>query len=156
MDKEFKHIKSSGFKVPKGYFESLDERLLDLTKTGSPLSSIPNTGFKAPEGYFENFRIKPKKAKVITLKRVLYISGVAAVLALLITVFVPKNTLSFDSLETATIETYLLEESYQPSDIASLLNENELTLESFNLVPDEEQLEDYVIQNSSIENLLDL
>lgn len=155
MNKEFKNKKSTGFKVPEGYFESLDSKLLGVTKAHSTIGTTGETGFKVPDGYFENFRATPKKPKVVTLKRVLYISSIAAVLTLLFTVISPKEELNFDSLETATIENYLLEESYETSEIASLLNENQLTMESFDLVPEEEQLEDYLIQNTSIENLIE-
>ena len=155
MSKKFQHNKSSGFKVPEGYFQSLDSKILDRTKTNSVLNKKPESGFKVPEGYFENFSVKHKKGKVINLKQVLYISSIAAVLALLFTIFIPKEEPTFDSLETATIENYLLEEHYETSEIASLLADNELSLETFNLVPSDETIEDYLIQNTSIDNLID-
>ena len=155
MNKEFQNKKASGFKVPEGYFESLDSKLSELTKASPSIGTSGKTGFMVPEGYFENFKVTPKKTKIITLKRMLYISSIAAMLTLLFTVLSPEDELTFDSLETATIENYLLEESYETSEIASLLNEKQLTMESFNLAPEEEQLEDYLIQNTAIENLID-
>lgn len=155
MSKKIQHIKSSGFKVPEGYFESLDSKLLDKTKTTSLLNNKPASGFKVPDSYFENFNVKPKKEKVITLKQVLYISSIAAALVLLFTIFIPRQEPTFDSLETATIENYLLEEHYETSEIASLLADNELSLETFDLVPSDELMEDYLIQNTSIDNLID-
>lgn len=155
MSKKIQNIKSTGFKVPERYFESLDSKILDKTKTTSLLNRKTESGFKVPDGYFENFNVKPKKEKVITLKQVLYISSIAAALVLLFTTFIPREETTFDSLETATIENYLLEEHYETSEIASLLADDELSLETFDLVPSDEIIEDYLIQNTSIDNLIE-
>ncbi|MCW8979947.1 MAG: hypothetical protein OQJ83_01065, partial [Altibacter sp.] len=45
------NIPDHGFKAPKGYFGSLDDRLMEtIASEGIP----KNTGFSAPNGYFES------------------------------------------------------------------------------------------------------
>jgi len=41
-----------GFKVPKGYFENLEDQLMDHASLKSELSS--DTGFTVPDGYFDS------------------------------------------------------------------------------------------------------
>lgn len=156
MNKEkFQHTKNSGFKVPEDYFDSLESKILDKAKMALPLESKIDSGFKVPEGYFDNFKPKAKSSKVINLKKVLYISSIAAAIVLLFALFIPKSTPNFDGLETAAIETYLLNESYETSEIAGLLNEDDLTLETFDVSLDSEDMETYILENTSVENLID-
>lgn len=152
---EFQHTKNTGFKVPEGYFASVESKILEKAKTASPLESKIDSGFKVPDGYFDNFKPKVKNTKVLTLKTSLYFSSVAAAILLLFALFLPKGTSSFDSLETATIETYLLNESYETSEIAGLLNEEDLTLDTFDISLDTDEMETYILENTAVENLID-
>jgi hypothetical protein len=42
------------FKVPEGYFDSLDERILSNIKLEELKKSLPEAGFTVPENYFED------------------------------------------------------------------------------------------------------
>lgn len=113
------------FKVPEGYFETLEDRIMDkVTSTREKASPTDHyeTGFRVPEGYFDNIEDrlfekienKPKSSKLRNLfnKEVLYyIAGAAAVfVALVTTVFTnPTESLNFEDLDIVTLENYLYE-----------------------------------------------
>ena len=63
--------------------------------------------------------------------------------------------ISFDSLETASIENYIEQEDYTSYELASLLTDDELSSNNFidTNIP-EESLEDYLLEQSDIEDLL--
>ena len=156
MSKEkFKHTKNVGFKVPEDYFESFESNLFEKIKTTSALEPKIDSGFKVPKNYFETFSPKVKSDNLINLNQILYLSGMAAAILLMFTLFLPKDKPSFDGLEIATIEYYLLNESYEAAEIAGLLNEDELSLDTFNVTLDSDEMETYILENTAIENLID-
>lgn len=164
-NKKLHQIKSSGFKAPDGYLESFDELLLNKLKSNNALKESHASGFKVPEQYFETFDEKlinviseNKEVKVISFlswKKVSYISGIAASILLMISLFNKETTKpTFDNLETALIDEYIVEEDFSNEDIATLLSDD-LTLNKFmdsNLIND--NLEEYILDNSSVEDYL--
>lgn len=160
------NIKSSGFKTPNDYFESFDQKLLDKLKDEDKLNTIKTTGFKVPNDYFETVDSKilnaidnTKETKVVALfswKKAAYVAAVAASLILMFNIIVnTKDKLTFDSLETASIENYLAEEDFTSYELATLLTEEELNSEAFiNTSISEDSLEDYLLNNTNIEDLL--
>lgn len=159
------NIKTSGFKEPDGYLESFDELLMNKLKENHSLKGLQNTGFKVPEHYFENFCDKiikavssEKEVKVIPLmswKKAIYVSGIAASIILMISLFNNYNNKpTFDNLETALIDEYIIDEDFTNEDIATLLSDD-LTLNNFmdsHLIDD--NLEEYILNNSSVEDYL--
>lgn len=159
------NIKTSGFKEPDGYLESFDELLMNKLKENHSLKGLQNTGFKVPEHYFENFDDKiikavssEKEVKVIPLmswKKAIYVSGIAASIILMISLFNNYNNKpTFDNLETALIDEYIIDEDFTNEDIATLLSDD-LTLNNFmdsHLIDD--NLEEYILNNSSVEDYL--
>lgn len=159
------NIKTSGFKAPDGYLESFDELLFNKFKESSPLEGLENSGFKVPDHYFESFDEKfakslnsEKEIKVITFipwKKMLYVSGIAASIILMVSLFNNNNNIpTFENLETALIDDYIDEEEFTNEDIASLVTED-LTLDKFmdsNLI--DADLENYILNNSSVEDYL--
>ena len=164
-NKKLYQIKSSGFKAPDDYLESFDELLLNKLKVNNALKEIQNSGFKVPELYFETFDDRlfeaiseTKEVKVIPLfswKKAAYISGIAASILLMISIFNNKSSIpTFDNLETALIDEYIVEEDFTNEDIATLLSDD-LTLNKFmdsHLIDD--NLEEYILDNSSVEDYL--
>lgn len=158
------NIKQTGFKTPDTYFDSFDDILLNQLKLDTHLKNKTASGFKAPKGYFENFdesilkQLHEETPKIITLslwKKVAFVSGIAASLAILLTVFNTKDDVTFESLETASIETYIYEENMNTYDIASFLNEDDLVIENFVTTPiTDESIESYLLDNTTIENLM--
>lgn len=156
-------IKTSGFKTPETYFESLDATILEKLKETSTLNTLKTSGFKIPETYFETLETKllkkvqaPKVIPIWLSKKVIYVTAMAASLAILFGWFnKTANTTSFDTLETTSIETYLSEEAINTYDIASLLNDDDLVLDNFisETLP-EDALENYLLNNTTIEELI--
>lgn len=163
--KKLHHIKSSGFKIPDGYLESVDDSIINRLKISNSLENHQNSGFKVPDQYFETFDDKiievissEKEVKVIPLmswKKAIYVSGIAASIVLMVSLFNNYNNQpTFDSLEMAIIEDYISEEGLTREDMASMLNDD-LTLDKFmdsHLI--DANLEDYILNNSSVEDFL--
>lgn len=164
-NKKLHNLKSSGFKDPDGYLKSFDELLLNKLKQSSPLEGLENSGFKVPDHYFESFDEKfskslnsEKEIKVITFipwKKMLYVSGIAASIILMVSLFNKNNNkTTFDSLETTLIDKYIVEEELTNEEIATLLSDD-LTLNNFmdsHLI--DANLEEYILNNSSVEDYL--
>lgn len=160
------NLKDTGFKTPDAYFDTFDQRLMGRLAVQKDMTSITGSGFKVPENYFENFDAKlqsrlkddsnPKVISLMSWKNIAYISGTAAVLILMLTVFLKSNDpLSINQIETASIENYLNNENLNIEDIASFLNEEDLILDNFvSQTLTEESLENYLLNNASIEDLI--
>ena len=167
MKKSHLHnIEDTGFKVPDTYFDSFDDRLLKKLNVQEAMVSITDAGYKVPDHYFENFddviqtRLKhdsaPKVRSLISWRNAAYISGIAASLVLMISVFIKsKDDLSINQVETASIEAYLFNENLSIYDITSLLNADDLVMDDFvSNTLTEESLENYLLNNTSIEDLI--
>jgi len=166
MNDKFKHTKQSGFKVPEGYFDNLEDAVFNKLKTASKLDAIKDTGFKAPEDYFstveENvfntLKTEEKDVKVVSLlsrRNLLYMSGVAAAVVLMISIFNTNKGLSFDSLDTDLVESYISTYNINSSDLATLWNETDFSDAAFDDYEFlDETVEDYIFENSTLEDLI--
>lgn len=160
------NIKSTGYKIPDNYFESLEDAVFSKLAEENIYSRVHASGFKVPESYFElldakiiNAVVEKDTTKIISLfswKKVAYISGIAASLILAFNLFFTNpNQLTFDDLETASIENYLMNEDLSAYDIAPYLGANEMSSEDFvENTLNESDLEDYLLQNSDVEHLI--
>ena len=161
--KEKKH--NTGLNVPEGYFNTFEDRMmLKVMEESLPRSN----GFKVPEGYFQQFEVSPSlnvdtttQPAVISIfrkKTLLYVSGVAASLLLIISLVNTKNdNLSMESLSADTVEAYINDgvADIDAYDVMALLSEEEL--ESISIpseVISEENLEAYLIENLDETSLL--
>ncbi|MBJ7881815.1 hypothetical protein [Gelidibacter salicanalis] len=160
------NITEPGFKTPNAYFDNFDGRLLKKLAVQQEMSEMDGPGYKVPEHYFANFDAKlaqrlkeieqPKVRSFVSWRNVAYMSGVAAVLVLMLTVFMKsEDTLSINQVETASIENYLNNENLNIYDIASFLTAEDITVDDFvaNTFTDE-SLETYLLNNASIEDLI--
>ena len=158
-------IKSTGFKTPEDYFESLEDAVFSKMKEQKIHSNVGFSGFKVPSGYFEDFDSKvlslvaEDKSKVISLfdwKKIAYISGIAASLILVFNLlFTNSDQLTFDDLETASIENYLINEDLNSYEIAPYLGTADLNADNFveNKL-NASDIEDYLLQNSNVDYLI--
>jgi len=161
MNKNKLHnIKNSGFKTPKNYFDGLEDSILNQIKLNE---KIDDTGFKVPDNYFESLddviinkvSQKPKVISLFTKRNLFYASSIAAALVLMFSIFINKNDLTFDDLEVASIENYIYEEEFDTYELASLLSEEELNTDNFiDTDYTDEALEDYLLENTTIEDLI--
>lgn len=165
-NKNLNNIKSAGFKTPANYFESLDDAIFSKLEANNELGDNIASGFSVPNNYFETFDAKvlnaltkdnnPKVIPLFSIKKVAYISGIAASLVLAFALLFNKsNDVSFENLETASIEGYLMEEDITAYEIAPYLNAYEMNSDSFveNTI-NEATIEDYLLQNSDVEHLI--
>jgi hypothetical protein len=166
MKTNFEHIKQSGFKAPDGYFESLEESVFNKLNASSNLDSLKNTGFNVPDHYFSTIEANvldalkkdQKEVKVIHIfskRNVLYYSGIAAAIVLMISIFTPNSEFSFDSIETELVESYIATQNINASDLASLWNEtdfSDVTFDDYEFL--NETVEDYIFNDATIEDLL--
>lgn len=160
------NIRETGFKTPDGYFETFESRLMKKMTIQKEMDGVKNTGFTVPPHYFEHvaesikekIATEPKsKLKYLTLyKNAGIISGIAAALLLMLAILTKSSdTLSMNQIETASIENYLNDANLSTYDIASFLNENDLELDHFVISSfSEESLENYLLNNASIEDLI--
>ncbi|GGD23943.1 hypothetical protein [Hyunsoonleella pacifica] len=164
-NKNLHSTKTTGFKTPEGYFDDLDEKLLQYIKSDDlSVDKIPS-GFKVPEHYFEGIEdniitavSKEKDTKVIPLfskKNIRYVSSIAASVLLLISLFIFNNKPEFDDLETQTVENYIIDANISSYEIASLLSEDDINEHTFitNDIEDE-TIEAYLLDTGDFESLM--
>jgi len=146
--------KNSAFKVPKVYFENFDEAFFNELELKN---QVKESGFKTPDDYLDEFNasiprtLKSNNSRKINKKYSFYISGIAAALVLLFMFSLPREEIQEISLET--IENYLINEEDQSEALSNIL-----TLEDLNDVSTLEvsysEIENYILQNASVETLL--
>lgn len=163
--------KSKNFKVPEGYFETLEERIMGAVTSNEEQTYLPKkeeAGFKVPENYFQNFdarlldRIEKEKKppKVINLlnkEAFYYYAGAAAVIiALITTVFTnPAQPVGFEDLDMLTLERYL-HETFESShsDIQYLSEEEAYLAPSGEADVDFDAVYEYLNENMEEPSLL--
>ncbi len=168
MKKDFNNIKNTGFKVPKDYFNTLEDTILNKIKTDSILKGIDNPGYEMPDGYLNSveeniFNKVPKKAstKIISLfskRNLIYISGVAAAIVILFGFFWNNTNASEMELDYEMVESYLIDQNISSYEIASLLTEEELSnidSEIMNEAFNDEDMEDYLLENVNFEDIIE-
>lgn len=169
MSKDFKHTKQTGFKTPSDYFNNLEEAVFDKLNAKSNLDSIDNPGFGVPNDYFSTFESKvmdtikndEKETKVVSLlsrRNLLYMSGIAASVVLMFSIFVNKTETVTDELDYELLANYIIEQNVSSYEIATLLTEDEITninseitQEAFN----EDDMEAYLLENVDFENIIE-
>ncbi|MDG1315452.1 MAG: hypothetical protein P8P29_08025, partial [Flavobacteriaceae bacterium] len=120
-------------------------------------NKVQKTGFKTPDGYLNDFNVSiPKTSKVTNLRKLnkkysIYISGIAAALILLFMFIMPKKDNEEVSLEI--LEDYLLSEVDQSDLLSNILTLDELN-DLYILNVSSSEIENYLLQNASIETLL--
>lgn len=166
MNENLKHKKQSGFKIPDGYFDTLEEAVFNKMKAQSQLKNIKSPGFNVPKDYFKtvednvlktlnNTEKEVKVVSLLTKRNLLYLSGVAAAIVLMFSIFNSNNTLSFDSIETEMVESYISTHDINSEDLASLWSETDLNDVAFTEYEFlDETVEDYILDDVSVEDLL--
>lgn len=165
MNKNKLHIiKNTGFKVPKDYFASLEDSIISELKLKA---FTTESGFKTPNNYFESLEDKivntvvtqhteVKVIKLITWRKASYVAAVAASVVLIFNVFF-NNTknVTIDSIETASLENYFINEDIGSAEFASLFTKEDLS--DVRLITDgysSENLENFVFDNLDIEDII--
>jgi len=162
--REMLKAKGSGFKVPKSYFDSVE------TMVFAKLSDdIPQNYFNTlEERVFDKINKEASvDVKVLSLKQkiikryVPILAAASVVLFIGLNFYNTSNTLSFDSLDTVNISTWLEDTNYNASDsyvlgelldtddISNLTASNETSLDDTQLLDylNKTDIEDLIINN---------
>ncbi len=135
MKKENLHnIKQSGFKTPDNYFNTIEDQIMSQIS----LEKIDkNSGFKVPDNYFDtiedNILSKTKETKIFKLfnkKTIVTVASIAAMFVLFFNLNPFKTQVSFDNLDTDTVEAYILNE-VELNDISNLIETDQLSQTDF-------------------------
>lgn len=159
------NIKKAGYKIPEGYFDSVEDNILN--KINSPFEDVNASGYEVPDNYFNSIedkvldRVALKKGKLVNLftrRNLMYLSGVAAALLIMISVVFKSDPLD-ETLDIEMVETYLEEQDLDSYELAELLAEADLLDEDFTVF-DEENLDDseieaYLLENINIEDIIE-
>ena len=145
MNKEDERDK--GFKVPTGYFDHLEDRVV------SRLSKESRKGFKVPEGYFEDFDVNPNMAiddrRAIALDRrgrarILWMAAAASVMLFFGVKYMntEQNSLEWKNLDDREISSWIESDLTELNayDIAEAYQEVELEVS----VPANSELDEYL------------
>lgn len=132
------HLNDSGFKVPKGYFEQLEDHVMDSV-AAQMKGQQPQKAFKVPDHYFEGLEDKlmerlenegrETKVRKLHLKDAFYYAaGVAAVFVAIVTTFFfdRPNQEGMETVDMLTLEGYLHEAWNSPAtDIHEMIHQEE-------------------------------
>lgn len=169
MTKKINNIKTTGFKVPKDYFQNLEDNIMDTIKLDKTLKGINTPGYKTPKDYFDTLedvvltKIKDdKNPKIISLfskQSLVYISGVAAAILIMFSVFWNNTTeTSLETIDDELVENYFIDQGINTYEIASLLtddNDINLDIELFDESFNDDSLENYLLENVELEDFID-
>lgn len=152
----------TGFKVPDGYFEDLQARVMDKVTSRHELE-LPEAQkpFKVPSDYFENFedrlfkKLEPENnnsriRRLFEKETLYYVAGVAAVFVAILTTFLTNDPqgLHWESLDVAILEDYLHENIENSSgEFTQLLGEEEFFPSSGTAELDQEAVMEYLHEN---------
>lgn len=160
--KTIHNIKTTGFKVPKDYFNNLEDISLTEIKLKTQFET---TGFKTPNNYFNTIEervfstiLEKLQVKIVSIarkKQLLYLSSIAAVITILVSVFIVNNNSNWGKIDYETVENYMIEEDFSSYEIASLLTNddlNELNFTKYHL--NETLIETYLLDHLEINDLI--
>ncbi len=173
MKNEDLNKQKSGFKVPSDYFENFEKKLFnDVTQDDTQnniLGSKTNTGFKIPEDYFktletsisqkvENNQSKGKLVSLVSRKRVLFISGIAAMIAIIFSISIhQKSKIDFNDILISDIDLFLEDEDIDlsSSEIALLFEDDDSYTDAFEQeLIDDETIYDYLSEEDLTDDVI--
>ncbi len=121
------------------------------------------SGFKIPEDYFENFsekvlvKINKPELKVVSIfyKRKTWVSSVAAVLVISLSVTLYTKIAVKSTEEKLTLENYITNQSeISQYDLVALLDSKDIEKIKIDLKLDDKKIEEDLTNSSEIENYL--
>ncbi len=160
-------LKTSGFKIPNAYFEDVDHAILSKVIELEIADKVDSSGFEVPADYFDaldenvlktiNENKAIKVVPLVTWRKITVVSAIAASIVLALNIFFERTTsFTFENLETASIETYLMNEDLTAYDMAPYLEASDINSENFiDMNIKASVLEDYLLENSDLEHLIE-
>jgi len=139
------YSKNTGYQMPPGYLENLEDRLFAKLATSDKTVSISEKAkmaFTVPDNYFDSFedklmaklpatRKEPKLISLLNKEALYYVAGVAAVLiAIVVNTFTQQpEPFSLESLDMLTLENYIDESIDQSTpEVSRILSEGDFSL----------------------------
>jgi hypothetical protein len=159
------NIKSTGFKTPGNYFDTLEDKILSRINESDVIKEIDSPGFSVPKDYFNTIeqevlvKINNDDKPIVHLfarKSFYYVAGIAASLILLFAVFI--NIEKPDELTGEMVEAYFENSGLDTYDLAQLLSDADILEDDFTIIEtnyNEDNLEDYLLENADIETILE-
>ncbi len=151
--------------TPEGYFENFEDRMmLRIMEENLPESN----GLRVPNTYFDSLEdrvvdrlevnTEPKVIPLFSKRTLIYVSGIAASLLLLISLWGRSGEMSLDELSANEVEEYIENGGIDLSsyEVMALLAEDELS--EINIpseVISDEQLETYLLENFDETSLIE-
>ncbi|QDO94122.1 hypothetical protein FNB79_09060 [Formosa sediminum] len=159
--KDLHNDNTGGFKIPKDYFNTLEDSILSQAKLQDKVS---NPGFKAPDDYFETLeaRILTKldakpKVRTLNIKPWAYAASIAACLVLMFTLTFSNNqTHSISSINNDSLESFILNEEFNTSEMATLITDTDVfENDILNSTLSDASIDYYIESVVDLEDLLD-
>jgi len=135
MQLNLNNIKKTGFKTPDNYFDAVEDNIMNAIKQENNLNLSKETGFKTPNNYFDAIedviinkietKSTPKVILLFSKRNLLYASSIAAAVLLLFNLSIFDKEDPWDSLDTLTVENYILEEGIDSYELAALLTDDD-------------------------------
>lgn len=166
---KLKDIKDPGFKTSEDYFSSIEDAVIEKLNVSNLNDNSEGHGFILPEDYLSTIeesvlnKLDPKvdNVKVVSLfskRNLLYLSGVAAAILIMFSLFINLDNNTFEDLDVELVENYIIEQDFSTYEIAQLLTDEEL-LQVNNEIMDEafefESLENYLLDNVNLEDIIE-
>jgi hypothetical protein len=163
--KQLHNNNNQGFKTPDNYFDNFEHRLFGNVGASELQKESQVSGFTVPDNYFENLESVVvhqninKQTKVISIFKNYWpqssVAVAASIALILFLIFNKSENLTFNTLEVASIENYILNTDVTASDIAQYLTDDDFDNSlTDNAIFTEDYLENYLLNNSNIEYLL--
>ncbi|MBE9490515.1 MAG: hypothetical protein IMY67_09505 [Bacteroidetes bacterium] len=165
MQTNLNNIKKTGFKTPGNYFNTVEDNIMNAIKQENNHNISKETGFKTPDNYFEtiedavlnklNKKDNSKVIKLFSRRNLIYASSIAAAVLLLSNLSLFDKEVTFDSLDTQTVENYIISEGIDSYELAALLSEDDFSEVDFlDETINAETLENYLLENLELEELI--
>lgn len=165
-DDKLHNITSTGFKIPKAYFESFDDQLFAHLDKNDSIEGVKTAGYAVPKDYFSSIednilaQLRSEDKSVISLKSrkvIFYMAGIAASLVLLFAVFIRSGKPEY-TISAEMVEAYLEDRDLNSYELAQLLSDSNLLEDDFTIIKttyEEDNLESYLLEHSDIESIIE-
>jgi hypothetical protein len=163
MKTNLDNIKKTGFKTPDNYFDKVEDKLMNAIKQENNFNLNKETGFKTPDNYFNAIedviinktKNTPKVIQLFSKRNLLYASSIAAAVLLLFNLSIFDKEVTWDSLNSQTVENYIIDEGIDSYELVALFSEDDFSEVDFieqNIT--DETLENYLLDNLDIEEII--
>ncbi|ARV08887.1 hypothetical protein BTO05_04270 [Winogradskyella sp. PC-19] len=158
-------VNSTGFKTPKDYFESFDEKLMQRLNEEKLMEGISSPGFTVPKDYFASVETEilnkvtsesnTKVVRLFSRKQLYFVSGIAASLLLMLAIFNGSTT---EELSVEMVESYFESSDINSYELAQMMSDTDFLEDDFivtETIYTEENLETYLLENTDIESIIE-